>query len=166
MYADQASADEILQTDNPIIYEFYELGAPANAGDLGFGTSIIHAGQVGHEYFMTKGHFHSILGTAEVYYCLAGQGIMLIESPEGDWSAQALEPGKAVYVPPRYAHRSINSGADRLVTFFTYRADAGHDYGTIESKGFRCLVLQQGGKPEIRPNQRWTEPVRDEPAKP
>lgn len=163
MYADQAAADEILRTANPIIYEFYELGAPPSAGDLGFGTSIVFPGRIGDEFFMTKGHFHNILETAEVYYCLAGQGMMLLESPEGDWSAQALEPGKAVYVPPRYAHRSINTGADKLVTFFTYRADAGHDYGTIESKGFRWLVVQQDDKPVFRPNIRWSSPDDGEP---
>lgn len=158
MYDDQAAADEILATANPVVYEFYELGAPASDGDLGFGTSIIYPGKVGVEYFMTKGHFHSILDTAEVYYCLSGQGIMLLESPEGDWSAQVFEPGQAVYVPPRYAHRSINTGNEKLVTFFTYRADAGHDYGTIESRGFRCLVVEQDGQPAVRPNRRWSEP--------
>jgi len=161
MYDDQAAADEILATANPVVYEFHELGAPTRAGDLGFGTSIVLPGKVGEEYFMTKGHFHSILETAKVYYCLAGQGIMLLESPEGDWSAQVFAPGQAVYVPPRYAHRSINTGTEKLVTFYTYRADAGHDYGTIESRGFRCLVVEQDGKPAIRPNRRWSESNHD-----
>ena len=42
-----------------------------------------YPGKVGDEYFMTKGHFHTILETCEVYYTLSGQGAMLMETPEG-----------------------------------------------------------------------------------
>ena len=70
--------------------------------------------------------------------------------------AARLEPGKMVYVPKRYAHRSINTGNEPLVTFFAFRGDAGHDYGTIEQKGFRKLVVERDGKPEIIDNPKWT----------
>jgi glucose-6-phosphate isomerase len=105
---------------------------------------------------MTKGHFHTILETAEVYYCLSGQGYMMMENPEGDWRALALEAGKAIYVPARYAHRSINVSPDKpLVTFFVFRADAGHDYGSIESKGYRKLLVEKDGQPTVIDNPRW-----------
>ncbi len=71
---------------------------------------------------MTKGHFHTILDTGEVYYCLAGQGAMLMETPEGEVSLVEMKPGEAVYVPPRWAHRSINTGKEPLVTFFAFLA--------------------------------------------
>jgi glucose-6-phosphate isomerase len=135
--------------NNELVYEFYELGLPETAGDLLFGTSFIYPGKVGNEYFMTKGHFHTILDTAEVYYCLSGAGYMLMENPEGDWDAQKMNPGKAVYVPKRYAYRSINTGSTPLIIFFVFRADAGHDYGTIETKGYRKLIVEKNGKPEI-----------------
>ena len=41
--------------------------------------------------------------------------------------------------------------------FFVYPANAGHDYGTIESKGFRKLVVCRDGKTEIIDNPRWRE---------
>jgi glucose-6-phosphate isomerase len=131
------------------------MGAPENDSDLAFGSSITYPGKVGNEYFMTKGHFHTILATAEVYYCLSGEGYMLLESPEGDWSAQPLSPGVMVYVPPRYAHRSINTGTVPMVTFFCFRGDAGHDYGTIETKGYRKLIVEQDGKPVVVDNPKW-----------
>ena len=140
---------------NPLVYEFYELGMPADAGDLAFGTSITYPGTVGGEYFMTKGHFHSILETAEVYYCLQGHGYMLMENPEGKWDYQEVTPGNAVYVPKRFAHRSINIGNDPFVTFFCFRGDAGHDYKTIETTGFRKVVVEKDGKPEIINNPGW-----------
>ena len=158
MYAD-SRAFERLVADDPPIYEFYELGMPERDTDIAFGTSIVYPGKVGDEYFMTKGHFHTVLDTAEVYYCLSGRGMMLMENPEGDWDASELTPGTALYVPGRYAHRSINTGTDGpLVTFFAFRADAGHDYGTIETKGFRKLVVERDGKPAVIDNPRWQAP--------
>lgn len=155
MFADDKALEEILKNGNPMAYEFYELGLPETPGDLLFGTSIVYPGKVGNEYFMTKGHFHTILDTAEVYYCLSGKGYMLMENPEGDWDAQYMEAGNAVYVPKRFAHRSVNVGTEPLITFFVFRSDAGHDYGTIETKGYRKLIVEKDGKPEIVDNPKW-----------
>ncbi|NLV36861.1 MAG: cupin domain-containing protein [Clostridiaceae bacterium] len=155
MYADAAAFEAALKANDELVYEFYELKLPETPGDLLFGSSIVYPGKVGNEYFMTKGHFHAILDTSEVYYCLSGKGYMLMESPEGDWDAKPMTPGEAVYVPKRYAHRSINTGNERLVTFFVFRADAGHDYGTIEANGYRKLIVEKDGEPVIVNNPRW-----------
>jgi glucose-6-phosphate isomerase len=156
MFADTAAYERALQSGDPLVYEFYELGVPETSGHLAFGTSITYPGKVGNEYFMTKGHFHTILETAEVYYTLSGEGFMLLENPEGDTSTQPLSPGNAVYVPPRYAHRTINTGGVPLVTFFVFRGDAGHNYGAIETRGYRKLVVEgPEGKPQMADNPRW-----------
>ena len=156
MYADADAQEAMLAAGDPMIYEFYELGAPEDAGDVAAGTSIVYPGKVGNEYFMTKGHFHTITMTAEVYYTLSGEGYMLTENAEGDWAAHRLAVGQMVYVPKGYAHRSINTGNTPLVTFFAFRGDAGHDYGTIEEKGFRKLIVEQNGMPAIINNPKWS----------
>lgn len=155
MYQDTVAADQILEQEDPVIYEFYELGCPERAGDLAFGTTIIHPGKVGDEYYMTKGHFHNQIDTAEVYYTLKGSGYMMLENLEGDWSAQPLTPGDAIYVPRGYAHRTINTGNEPLVAFFCFAADAGHDYGTIETKGYRNLIVERDNEVFITPNPKW-----------
>jgi glucose-6-phosphate isomerase len=155
MFADDKAYDEMLLQENSMIYEFYEMYMPETSGDLQFGTSITYPGKVGNEYFMTKGHFHSILDTAETYYCLQGNGYLLMEDPEGNWDTQELTPGKMVYVPKRWAHRSINVGNVPFITFFVFRGDAGHDYGTIETKGFRKLIAEINGKVQIIDNPKW-----------
>jgi glucose-6-phosphate isomerase, archaeal len=155
MFSDEKALEKVLEKENPMVYEFYELELPETPGDLLFGTSTTYPGKVGNEYYMTKGHFHTILDTGEVYYCLSGTGYMLMEDPEGNWDAQQMSPGEAVYVPPRYAHRTINTGNEPLITFFVFRADAGHDYGTIETKGCRKLIVEKDGKPEIIDNPKW-----------
>ena len=142
MYFDQEALNKLINGDNPLMYEFYDMGIVEKDSELAYGTSMVFPGKVGDEFFMTKGHFHTIIDTAEVYLCLSGYGMMLMENPEGDAEYQIMKPGAAVYVPGRYAHRSINlSDTEKLVTFFVFRADAGHDYVSIEEKGFRKLVL-------------------------
>jgi glucose-6-phosphate isomerase len=155
MYADEHAFNSMLENNDPLLYEFYELGVPELPGNLAFGTSIVYPGKVGNEYYMTKGHFHTILDTSEVYYCLGGKGYMLMESPEGEVAIEEFTPGKAVYVPGRYAHRSINIGDEPLITFYVFRADAGHDYGSIETKGFKKIVVEQDGKPTVIDNPKW-----------
>ena len=149
----------MIEEENPMIYEFYELGMPEKPNDLAFGTTILYPGKVGSEYFMTKGHFHSVLETGEVYHCLKGTGMIVMETPEGDWAVEELCPNMVLYVPPRWAHRSVNTGLDEdLVTFFSYPGHSGHDYGTIETQGFRKLVVEENGQPKIIDNPRWRSP--------
>lgn len=155
MFYDQQAAKDILSAGDPLIYEYHELGCPERRGDLAFGTTILYPGKIGREYFFTKGHFHTILDTAEVYYTLSGEGYMVMENPEGDCIEMPLEKGKAVYVPRRYAHRTVNTGSDPLVVFYTFDADAGHDYGTIETKGFRRLIVEENGRPAVISNPAW-----------
>jgi glucose-6-phosphate isomerase len=156
-YLDQDAYQRMLAREDTLLYEVYEVKVAEAPGELWHGTSIVHAGRVGDEYFMTKGHFHTVLDTAEVYYCLRGEGMMMMETPQGEWAAEELRPGVVLYVPPYWAHRSINVGKHDLVTYFVYPGNAGHDYGTIETRGFRKLVVARGGKPAILDNPRWKQ---------
>jgi glucose-6-phosphate isomerase len=157
-FHDAAACGRLLEQD-PVLYEVYELTRPDRAGELRHGLSVVHPGRVGDEFFMTKGHFHSVVDTAEIYHCLRGHGRMVMETPEGDWAVEELRPGRVLYVPPRWAHRSVNTGAgEDLVTFFVYPGNAGHDYGTIERQGFRKLVVAGPTGPAIVDNPRWRPP--------
>jgi len=159
MYLDKHAFAALAATGDPVLYEVYEVTRPTIAGELLHGLSIVHPGKVGEEYYMTKGHFHTVLDTAEVYYCLRGQGFMVMETPEGDWAVEPLRPNRVLYVPPRWAHRSVNTVSNQdLVTFFVYPGNSGHDYGSIEKQGFRKLVVERNGKPEIIDNPRWLTP--------
>lgn len=155
-YADQQAYETMLGREDTLLYEVYEVKRPEVAGELLCGLSIVHPGKVGDEFFMTRGHFHAVLDTAEIYYCTKGQGMMVMETPEGDWAVEELHPGRVLYVPPRWAHRSVNtSSREDLVTFFVYPANAGHDYGTIEQQGFLKIVVEQEGRPTVIDNPRW-----------
>jgi len=156
MFTDEQAFEELVK-ENPLIYTFYDMAAPATSLDLAFGTSICQPGKVGQEYFMTKGHYHEVFGTAEVYYCLQGGGLMMMETPEGLWCVKELVPGRMIYVPGGWAHRTINTGTQPFITFYVFRGDAGHDYATIEDKSFRKMVVEEDGSPVVVDNPRWKQ---------
>jgi len=154
-FLDQVAYNQMMEKEDQLIYEVYEVKRPEVEGEFLMGISIVHPGKVGKEFFMTKGHYHSVIDTAEIYYCMRGEGYMVMETPEGETSVEALSPGKVLYVPPRWAHRSVcTSRQEDLVTFFAYPGNAGHDYGTIEQTGFRKLVMDGEKGPEIVDNPR------------
>lgn len=155
-YLDDEAYQQMLEQEDVLLYEVYEQKRPEVAGEILHGISIIHPGKVGNEYFMTKGHFHEVLETAEIYYTLSGQGLMVMETPEGDWAVEKLAAGSVLYVPPRWAHRSVNTDLEQdLIMFFAYPGNAGHNYATIETQGFRKLVLEVDGQPTVVDNPRW-----------
>jgi glucose-6-phosphate isomerase len=79
-----------------------------------------------------------------------------MEDPKGEIEIEQFKPGIAVYVPPNFAHRSVNTHpTEPLISFFVFRADAGHNYKTIETKGFRKLIVERDGKPEVIDNPKW-----------
>lgn len=153
-FYDQKAVKEQMDKENILIYEYHELGCPERAGELAFGTTILYAGKIGSEYYMTKGHFHTKVETSEVYYILDGEGYMVLENPEGETKEIPIVKGAVVYVPRRFAHRSVNTGKQPLVMFYVYDADAGHDYGSIESVGYSKVVCEVNGIAHIHDNPR------------
>lgn len=149
-YADQGALERLIAAGDPIHYEVFEKPVPEEYGHLMYCISTLQPGLVGNEYFMTKGHYHAVLQTGEVYLCLRGRGFMLMKTKDGKFAAEPMERGKMVYVPPYWAHRSVNVGTEPLVSFCVYNAEAGHNYGDIETEGFVKRVMRSGGTPVIR----------------
>lgn len=154
VFADETERKRQCRKEDVLVYEFYELGAPEDSGDLSFGTTVLYPGKVGKEYYMTKGHFHTILDTGEVYYGLSGTGYLLTENKAGDIEIHKICPGEAVYVGKGYAHRTINTGDTPLVMLYVFRADAGHDYETIRENGFLRRCVEKDGEVEFFENHR------------
>lgn len=153
MDQDREAVAEILRTEDPLIYEVYEITVPEEEGQLIQCVTIIHAGRIGSEYYMTKGHYHKKRDRTEVYLCLSGHGYLLLQTEDGDSRALELEPGTAAYVPPNWAHRTVSVSDEPLVFYGVYPADAGHDCKRIEEQGgFPFIICERGGKPVIKRN--------------
>ncbi|WP_433616224.1 glucose-6-phosphate isomerase family protein [Dactylosporangium sp. CA-139114] len=143
LFADAgAFAARLAQEADRVIYHVDEFRPSEAAGDLITGISTLSPGKVGDEFHMTRGHIHAKHDRAEIYHCLAGHGLMLMETLDGRTVVTELRPGVIAYVPPVHIHRSVNVGDTDLVTVFCYPADAGQDYGIIaRAGGMRHLAV-------------------------
>ena len=147
-YRDAQALQRLIDAGDPLHYEVFEKNVPQEFGQVMFCISKLQPGLVGSECFMTKGHYHTIRETAEIYLCIRGQGFMAMKTTDGDCVLEPMSRNRLVYVPPYWAHRSINTGGEPLVSFCAYPGDAGHNYGDIETEGFPKRVFKVHG--EIR----------------
>ena len=154
-YFQDTEAFQNMLEENPVLYRVYPVKASGEENGLLVGTSIIEPGTVGNEYFMTKGHFHSLAEAPEVYFTLSGEGIILIETAEGNTVSQKMKKGAIHYIPGKWAHRTINTGDVPLIFFAVWPANAGHNYGAIKEKGFATLVVKGKNSPELIRNPKY-----------
>ena len=136
-----------------LVYSVDEQKYHDGPGALIVGTSTLQAGVYGDEFAMTRGHLHAVSDRAELYHCLSGHGVLLLETVGGETTAVELRPGQAVNVPGDWLHRSVNVGVEPFVTLFTYAADAGQDYEMIrDAHGMKSLVVRREGGWALTPN--------------
>jgi glucose-6-phosphate isomerase len=149
-YGDLATCEDMVEAGDPLVYEVLQYDVPEEVGQLICCTTVLHPGTVGDEYFMTKGHYHSVRATGEVYLGVSGHGYLLLMTEEGGHSALLMGPGTVAYVPPYWAHRTVNTGEEPFAFLAVYPGQAGHDYGTIEHSGFAQRVLRTAQGPVLR----------------
>ncbi len=146
-------AEAAALAEDPLVYQVYDAAdLPKRDGHLLFSTTVIQPGRVGDEYFMTKGHFHARADRSELYYGLSGEGLLLLQTPEGRVESLPMTAGTAAYVPPYWGHRTVNTGHTTFVFLAAYPADAGYDYATIARDGFAALVLAGDDGPRVVAN--------------
>lgn len=168
VYADtNAFARAAADQGDRIVYEVSEVRPSANPGDMTFGVTRMDPGKIGDEFFVTRGHIHSVANRPEIYVGYAGKGLMLMESPEGEIEVVEIAPGILCYVPPYWIHRSVNTGDADLVMLFSYPSDSGQDYAIIEaSGGMKCRIIEDGnGHWKSVPNPSYRARSRDEVAR-
>ena len=146
LYLDRTAYQTALASSaDTIVYTVNEKRPTQSIGDLIFGTTMMEPGRIGDEFYMTRGHIHACANRPEVYYGESGEGLMLLETPEGDVRILEVKPRIAVYVPPFWIHRSVNTGATPLVMSFFYPSDSGQDYNIIEKSGGMAVRVIASG---------------------
>jgi len=155
LYRDREAFEAALAADDGApVYWVDSSTVERGDGALTIGLSVLRPGRVGDEFAMTRGHLHARAEFAELYYGLAGSGVMLLESLDGRSQALPISAGVAVHVPGGWIHRSVNVGDDTLQTLFCYATEAGQDYGIIERAGGmqQLVVAADGDGWTTRPN--------------
>ncbi|HXM01693.1 MAG TPA: glucose-6-phosphate isomerase family protein [Chthoniobacterales bacterium] len=165
IYADHEAFDRLAESfADALVYRVDEARFSDQGNDLITGISVLEPGKVGQEFFMTRGHLHQRADRPETYYCLAGHGVLLLESLAGEIKAVEMRPGSLVYVPPFWVHRSVNVGEIVFATLFSYPADAGQNFEIVrQAKGFRQLVVSvDGGGWKLVPNPHYRPRTAEE----
>lgn len=149
-----------------VVYSVCDMRPDRTHGDLIFGTTFMEPGQIGGEFYMTRGHIHATANRPEVYYGESGEGLMLMESPEGETRILEVSPRVAVYVPPMWIHRSINTGNAPLVMSFFYPNDSGQDYEIIaRSSGMATRIMADGDGWKAVPNPTYRPRTKEDIAR-
>jgi glucose-6-phosphate isomerase, archaeal len=68
---------------------------------------------------------------------------VLFEREDGTTRTAELAPGKVTYIPPFWAHRSVNTCDMPLVFLWTCSVEAGHDYEGLGGRGMRQVVVER-----------------------
>jgi glucose-6-phosphate isomerase len=140
LYEDESFRTEMVDSGDPLVYRVVAAPVPEAAGEVPFSITTIEPGTVGEEFFMTKGHAH-VEREGELYVGLAGKGLLLLyDGEEACWVE--IEPGKAGYIPPGWAHRTVNVGEEPFRFLAVYPGVAGHDYGFVAQRGMGVRVLR------------------------
>ncbi|MET3898131.1 glucose-6-phosphate isomerase [Devosia sp. UYZn731] len=144
IYSDKLALQRTVEDQgDPVAYEVVEYRKEGS--DIFFGTTIMHPGTVAGEFYMTRGHFHERRDMGEIYYTQSGHGLLLLESRDGHTREVEMNPGVCAFIPPDWAHRSVNIGTEKLVFVWCCNQAAGHDYGDILRRGMRNRVFQAPG---------------------
>ncbi|MFV0431888.1 MAG: glucose-6-phosphate isomerase family protein [Alphaproteobacteria bacterium] len=146
IYSDTQAFDEACKTHgDTVVYRVEDVRPDTDHGNLIFGTTFMEAGDIGGEFYLTRGHIHGFGNRPETYYGESGRGVMLLESPEGESRILEIAPKVMVFVPPYWIHRSVNIGNEPLVMSFCYPADSGQDYDVIaQTCGMAKRIMKDG----------------------
>jgi len=152
MFADSEAVAALVKNGDPLVYEIFYYGFTTSVSDMALGVTRIQPGTIGGEYHMTKGHFHEAHDQPEIYFCVKGEGYLLMETREGEFRADKWIKGTISHIPPMWAHRVVNTGNEPLVFVASYHLAAGHIYEPVVEKGFAKRVIDENGKSVFKEN--------------
>lgn len=133
LFADHDAWAEAASGENPVVYTVRCSPVPEADRELPQSITTINPGTVSGELWMTKGHQHPD-PQGEIYLGLEGLGGLLMFDGS-DTHFLEMKPGTIGYIPPGWAHRSINTGDDPYSFLAVYPGSAGHDYGWVLDHG-------------------------------
>jgi glucose-6-phosphate isomerase len=148
LFADGEAWRAAIDSGDPVVYEVASSPVPEAEGELPQSITTIHPGTVSGEFHMTKGHQHTTF-QGEIYLGLSGVGgLLLFDGIEPRWIP--MSQGTIGYIPPGWAHRSVNVGDEPYRFLAVYPGNAGHDYNWVLQNGMGYRVRSgDGEKPAL-----------------
>lgn len=146
-FKNQSAWEIEVNKTNPVVYQVISSLVPESNRELPQSITTILPGNCDGELYMTKGHQHPD-PQGEIYYGLEGQGgIILFDGKKTSWLD--ITPGKIGYIPPGWAHRSINTGQTPYKFLAVYPGCAGHDYQWVLDNGMGLRAFKSNNNFEL-----------------
>lgn len=134
-WGDRDAAQAI--ADTPLYEtETYFSKPDGTEGAILWGSTRLFPGNVGGEYFMTRGHWHLKPTHGELIIVVSGTGLIALMDQDRVTTTVTLQPGTTYHIDGTLAHRTINIGNEPLVFWCAWAADCGHEYDSILRDGF------------------------------
>lgn len=147
-FKDETARTELAAFSNPEIYRVISSIVPEIPRELPQSITTVSAGNISGELFMTKGHQHPD-PQGEIYFGLAGEGgVIMFDGKETKWIEVTV--GRIAYIPPTWAHRSVNTGTSDYQFLAVYPGSAGHDYQWVLDNGMGLRAFFENGKLNLR----------------
>jgi glucose-6-phosphate isomerase, archaeal len=133
LFGDQDAWRRDLAENDSVVYQVSSSPVPESDREVAQSITTILPGDCAGELFMTKGHQHPD-PQGEIYLGLEGTGgLLLYDGARTEWVDMA--PGVIGYIPPTWAHRSVNTGDQPYKFLAVYPGSAGHDYDWVVEHG-------------------------------
>ena len=108
--------------DDPVVYTVTSSPVPEVDRELPQSITTIMPGDTSGELWMTKGHQHPN-HQGEIYLALKGRGgLLMFDGERTEWLD--MLPGTIGYIPPGWAHRSVNTGDEPYAFLAVYPGGA------------------------------------------
>ena len=141
LFRDQKAWRTAVADGDPIVYSVVSSPVPEIDRELPQSITTIQPGSTGGEFWMTKGHQHPN-HQGEIYLGISGRGgLLMFDGTDTRWVD--MTPGTIGYIPPGWAHRSVNVGSEPYSFLAVYPGGAGHDYGWVLEYGLGQRVWRQ-----------------------
>ena len=149
LFADVQAWERAVADGDPVVYTVVSSPVPEVPRELPQSVTTIYPGATGGEFWMTKGHQHPD-PQGEIYLGLSGRGgLLLFDGERTEWLE--ISPGVVGYIPPGWAHRSVNIGDEPYRFLAVYPGSAGHDYGWVLEHGMGLRARKSDGQVELVP---------------
>lgn len=149
LFADADAWRAAVADGDPVVYSVQSSPVPEVDRELPQSITTIEPGSTAGELWMTKGHQHPN-HQGEIYLGVSGRGgLLMFDGDRVEWLD--MEPGTIGYIPPGWAHRSINTGDEAYRFLAVYPGGAGHDYGWVLEHGMGRRAYAGDAGVELRP---------------
>lgn len=141
-FINEEAREKIEKEENKVVYKVYKQDVPLIEGELLHCLTCIQPGNVDGQFFMTKGHYHLNEKCAEIYHCLKGDGLLLLQK-EDQIKILEFKPNAIAYIPAGWGHRTVNISFTKSLVFFSvWPAQSGYDYERTMKEPFQSSIVK------------------------